>query len=38
MHIYMYVYSVPNNFAQLNSNFLVKIVTQIMDWIAICSN
>ena len=34
--IYKYI-SVSNNFVQLSSNFCVKIATQIVNWVAICS-
>ena len=33
-----YICSVQNKFVQLSSNFRVKIVTQIVNWVAICSN
>ena len=40
--IYIYTYyihiNVRNNFAQLSSNFCVKIATQIVNWVTICSN
>ena len=36
--MYKYKYSVRNNFLLLSSNFSVKIATQIVNWVAICSN
>ena len=40
MYVCMYVclYSVQNNFVQLSCNFCVKIATQIVNLVAICSN
>ena len=41
MYTYIFIYlfiSVRNNFVQLSSNFCGKIATQIMNWVAVCSN
>ena len=38
MYKQMYIYQYPNNFVQLNSNFCVKIATQIVNWVTICSS
>ena len=35
--IYMYI-NIGNKFVQLCSNFRMKIATQIMNWVTICSN
>ena len=38
MKILTFMHSIRNNFVQWSSNFCTKIVTQIVYWVAICSN